>query len=99
MIERSLLARAETALEGFPVVGLVGPRQVGKTTLARFSYALFFKGFTGLAITIGSIATLFVAMQTPAASEGARYSRRRIAEPNKMSGDEPAARRPVPISP
>ena len=31
--------------------------------LVRFSYAFFFKGFTGLAITIGSIMTLFVAMQ------------------------------------
>jgi hypothetical protein len=31
--------------------------------LVLFSYAFFFKGFTGLAITIGSIATLFVAMQ------------------------------------
>jgi len=31
--------------------------------LVLFSYAFFFKGFTGLAITIGAIATLFVAMQ------------------------------------
>lgn len=31
--------------------------------LVLFSYAFFFKGFTGLAITIGSIATLFVVMQ------------------------------------
>jgi hypothetical protein len=31
--------------------------------LVLFSYAFFFKGFTGLAITIGSILTLFVAMQ------------------------------------
>lgn len=31
--------------------------------LVLFSYAFFFKGFTGLAITIGSIVTLFVAMQ------------------------------------
>jgi inner membrane protein involved in colicin E2 resistance len=31
--------------------------------LILFSYAFFFKGFTGLAITIGSIVTLFVAMQ------------------------------------
>jgi hypothetical protein len=31
--------------------------------LVLFSYAFFFKGFTGLAITIGSIITLFVAMQ------------------------------------
>jgi energy-converting hydrogenase Eha subunit G len=31
--------------------------------LILFSYAFFFKGFTGLAITIGSIVTLFVVMQ------------------------------------
>jgi inner membrane protein involved in colicin E2 resistance len=31
--------------------------------LVLFSYAFFFEGFTGLAITIGSIVTLFVAMQ------------------------------------
>ncbi|CAN5268740.1 hypothetical protein BH18ACI2_BH18ACI2_24080 [soil metagenome] len=31
--------------------------------LLMFSYAFFFKGFTGLAITIGSILTLFVVMQ------------------------------------
>ena len=31
-----------------------------------FSYAFFFKGLTGLAITIGAIATLFVLMQTTA---------------------------------
>lgn len=34
MIERSLHPRVETALQEFPVVGLLGPRQVGKTTLA-----------------------------------------------------------------
>ena len=31
--------------------------------LVLFSYAFFFKGFTGLTITIGAILTLFVAMQ------------------------------------
>jgi hypothetical protein len=31
--------------------------------LVLFSYAFFFKGFTGLTITIGSILTLFVVMQ------------------------------------
>ncbi|GAC1661643.1 MAG: hypothetical protein NVS9B4_14160 [Candidatus Acidiferrum sp.] len=31
--------------------------------LVLFSYAFFFEGFTGLAITIGAIATLFVMMQ------------------------------------
>jgi hypothetical protein len=34
--------------------------------LVLFSYAFFFRGFTGLAITIGAIATLFVAMQLTA---------------------------------
>jgi inner membrane protein involved in colicin E2 resistance len=34
--------------------------------LVLFSYAFFFKGFTGLAITIGSIITLFVVMQITA---------------------------------
>lgn len=34
--------------------------------LVLFSYAFFFKGFTGLAITIGSIITLFVVMQVTA---------------------------------
>ena len=31
--------------------------------LVLFSYAFFFKGFTGLAVTIGAIVTLFVVMQ------------------------------------
>jgi energy-converting hydrogenase Eha subunit G len=31
--------------------------------LVLFSYAFFFEGFTGLAVTIGSIITLFVVMQ------------------------------------
>jgi len=31
--------------------------------LILFSYAFFFQGFTGLAITIGAIITLFVVMQ------------------------------------
>ncbi|MFC1765040.1 ATP-binding protein [Planctomycetota bacterium] len=35
MIERGLKTRIEQALVDFPVVGLLGPRQVGKTTLAK----------------------------------------------------------------
>jgi len=31
--------------------------------LVLFSYAFFFKGYTGLAVTIGSVLTLFVVMQ------------------------------------
>ena len=34
--------------------------------LIGFSYAFFFEGFTGLAVTIGSIITLFVVMQATA---------------------------------
>ena len=35
MIARKLLADVLDSLSRFPVVGLIGPRQVGKTTLAR----------------------------------------------------------------
>ncbi len=34
--------------------------------LVLFSYAFFFRGFTGLAVTIGAIVTLFLAMQVTA---------------------------------
>lgn len=37
--------------------------------LVLFSYAFFFKGFTGLAITIGAIVTLFVVMQMTARAD------------------------------
>lgn len=36
------------------------------TYLVLFSYAFFFKGFSGLAVTIGSILTLFIVMQLTA---------------------------------
>ena len=35
MIDRELRTRIEQALVDFPVVGILGPRQVGKTTLAK----------------------------------------------------------------
>jgi hypothetical protein len=37
--------------------------------LVGFSYAFFFKGFTGLAITIGAIVSLFIVMQLTARSD------------------------------
>jgi hypothetical protein len=43
--------------------------------LVLFSYAFFFKGFTGLAITIGSISRCSPQCSSPVASAGARYSR------------------------
>jgi hypothetical protein len=42
-------------------VRIAGPTQI--VYLVLFSYAFFFKGFTGLAVTIGSILTLAVCMQ------------------------------------
>lgn len=35
MIERTIQSQIETSLTFFPVIGIVGPRQVGKTTLAK----------------------------------------------------------------
>ena len=55
--------------------------------LVLFSYAFFFKGFTGLTITIGAILTLFVAMQL---TGRIRWSER------LSTGGAPA---PLPMSP
>ena len=50
--------------------------------LVVFSYAFFLKGFTGLAITIGSILTLFVVMQvTGRIRWNERFSIKNAAEP------------------
>jgi inner membrane protein involved in colicin E2 resistance len=46
-----------------PRVALVECGLAQLVYLVLFSYAFFFKGFTGLALTIGSIITLFVVMQ------------------------------------
>ncbi len=48
--------------------------------LVLFSYAFFFKGFTGLAVTIGSIITLFVVMQmTGRINWSEKFGRREVA--------------------
>jgi inner membrane protein involved in colicin E2 resistance len=50
--------------------------------LVLFSYAFFFKGLTGLAITIGAIATLFVLMQATARIDwNAAFAKRSAARP------------------
>lgn len=50
--------------------------------LVMFSYAFFLKGFTGLAITIGSVATLFVAMQVTGRIRWAdKFSLKPVEEP------------------
>lgn len=56
--------------------------------LVMFSYAFFFKGFTGLAVTIGSILTLFVVMQI---TGRVRWSEKFSDQPDGGDGkDEPA---------
>src|SRR4030095_13073139 len=55
--------------------------------LVLFSYAFFFQGFTGLAITIGSIITLFVVMQvTGRVNWGEKF--RQIPRPKQVQGGE-----------
>ena len=61
--------------------------------LVLFSYAFFFKGFTGLAITIGSILTLFVVMQMTGRIKWAeRFAKRAVAP---ASNGTPIARDPA----
>lgn len=50
--------------------------------LVLFSYAFFLKGFTGLAITIGSVATLFVVMQVTGRIRWADKFAVKAAEPS-----------------
>jgi inner membrane protein involved in colicin E2 resistance len=58
--------------------------------LVLFSYAFFFKGFTGLAITVGSIISLFVVMQMTGrikwAEKFAKVSLSRPARVNPANG-------------
>jgi len=50
--------------------------------LVMFSYAFFLKGFTGLAITIGSVLSLFVVMQITGRIRWAeKFTAKRAAEP------------------
>src|SRR5215213_5642129 len=52
--------------------------------LVIFSYAFFFKGFTGLAITVGSIITLFVVMQI---TGRVRWAEKFAAKQDGAAGD------------
>lgn len=56
--------------------------------LVAFSYAFFLKGFTGLAITIGSITTLFVVMQ---ATGKIRWREKFAAHPSPPELTPPSA--------
>jgi inner membrane protein involved in colicin E2 resistance len=55
--------------------------------LVMFSYAFFFKGFTGLAITIGSILTLFVVMQI---TGRVRWAEKFASKPGDANGGKAA---------
>ena len=58
--------------------------------LVLFSYAFFFKGMTGLSITIGAITTLFVVMQM---TGRIRWSEKFVAlDPLRSAGAAPLAR-------
>lgn len=59
--------------------------------LVLFSYAFFFKGLTGLAITVGAIATLFVLMQVTArVNWNAVFGERRTDVPRPASSPVPS---------
>ena len=53
--------------------------------LVLFSYAFFFKGFSGLAVTIGSIVTLFVVMQLTGRIRWSEKFASRMAEPARTA--------------
>ena len=56
--------------------------------LVLFSYAFFFKGFTGLAITVGAIVTLFVVMQVTAKIKWSeKFAALRPPKQNPMNGE------------
>jgi inner membrane protein involved in colicin E2 resistance len=56
--------------------------------LVLFSYAFFFKGFTGLAITIGAIVTLFVVMQMTAKIKWSeKFAMIRPPKQNPLNGE------------
>ena len=55
--------------------------------LVMFSYAFFLKGFTGLAITIGSVLTLFVVMQM---TGRIRWAEKFTVKPTNQPATEPS---------
>jgi len=56
--------------------------------LVLFSYAFFFKGFTGLSITIGAIVTLFVVMQVTAKIRWSeKFAALRMPKQNPLNGE------------
>ena len=54
--------------------------------LVLFSYAFFLEGFTGLAVTIGAIITLFLVMQMTSSCPMGRQSSSRFASGQPIAG-------------
>lgn len=54
--------------------------------LVLFSYAFFFEGYTGLAVTVGAVITLFVLMQMTARVQWAEVFASRLARPSAEVG-------------
>jgi inner membrane protein involved in colicin E2 resistance len=78
IVTGSRFAFVEAAIAQFIYLVLFSAVEAGGAQflyLVLFSYAFFFKGFTGLAITIGAIITLFVVMQMTARVDWRRNGR------------------------
>jgi len=66
--------------------------------LVGFSYAFFYEGFTGLAVTIGAIITLFVLMQVTGRVNWSEVFKPK-GRPLPVPPPAPAVRRPAQLSP
>jgi hypothetical protein len=70
--------------------------------LIGFTYAFFWKGRTGLTVTIGAVLTLFVLMQATGRvkwHEVFRGTGRRLPAPDEPAPPPPAGDEPAPLQP
>ena len=58
--------------------------------LARFSFTFFWTGFTGLAITLGAMVTLFVIMEITRRVDRSKSDRPKTPSPSPLVGPAPA---------
>lgn len=101
MIRRTLQAEIERLATGFPVITLTGPRQSGKTTLARMIFPN--KAY----VSLESPAELSWPTRTPSASSAAsptapswtRFSARPSSSPTCRPQSTPTPPRGVSFSP
>ena len=75
---------------------LVGAGSAQLVFLVLFSYAFFFEGFTGLAITVGAILTLFVLMQMTAhVSWDETFRAGTMSQPRRLAMPAAVSARPL----